>query len=250
MMASKPRIGINGDYRGARKDSPAFLYLSAGYFDAVSKAGGVPMIIPPLLDPADLDCLLEVLDGVVLAGGADLDPRNDGFMLHPAVRLLDRRRETFDRMLARAVAERQMPVFGIGCGMQLLNVSQGGNLLLHIAEDQPRALPHLDATDPNHRHALVVQPRSLMDRVYGEGEIRVNSMHHMALDEIAPGFAVTARCPDGIVEAIESTREDWFAIGTQFHPENESASALDQQIFDEFLKGVAAQCAAMRMVAA
>jgi putative glutamine amidotransferase len=248
-MAPKLRIGLNADFRSARKDNPAFLYLCAGYFDAVSKAGGVPVILPPLEDPADLECLLDVLDGVVLAGGADLDPRNDGFMLHPSIRLLDSRRETFDRMLVRAVAERQMPVFGIGCGMQLLNVSQGGNLLLHIAEDQPRALPHLDFTDPTHRHALVVERKTLMDRVYGEGEIRVNSMHHMALDEIAPGFAVTARCPDGIVEAIESTREDWFAIGTQFHPESDSASALDQQIFEEFLKGVAAQAGVMKLVA-
>ena len=102
--------------------------------------------------------MLDVLDGVVLVGGADLDPRNDGFMLHPAVRLLDRRRELFDRALMRLVAERRMPVLGIGCGMQLLNVSQGGNLFLHIAEDLPRALPHADATDPNHRHALEVVP--------------------------------------------------------------------------------------------
>jgi putative glutamine amidotransferase len=249
-MASKLLIGINADYRGMRKDTPAYLYLYAGYFDAVVKAGGVPIIIPPLKDQGDLDRVLDALDGVVLAGGADLDPRNDGFMLHPSMRLLDRRREEFDRMLVRSVAQRRMPIFGIGCGMQLLNVSQGGNLFLHIAEDVPRALPHLDATDPNHRHALVVEMGSLMDRVYGEGEIRVNSLHHMALDEIAPGFAVTARCPDGIVEAIESTQDDWFAIGTQFHPENDSASALDQRIFDEFVEGVAAQSGAMKLVAA
>ena len=70
-----------------------------------------------------------------------------------------------------------------------------------------------------------------MERVFGEGEIRVNSMHHMAMDEVASGFMVTARCPDGVVEAIESTMEDWFAIGTQFHPESDSASALDSEDF-------------------
>ena len=81
-----------------------------------------------------------------------------------------------------------MPVMGVGCGMQLLNVSQGGNLFLHIPEDLPRALPHLDAMDPNHRHALEVEMGTLMERVYGEGEIRVNSMHHMAIDDVAPGL--------------------------------------------------------------
>ncbi len=147
------------------------------------------------------------------------------------------------------VAERRMPVMGVGCGMQLLNVSQGGTLFLHIAEDMPRALPHLDAMDPNHRHALEIVMGTLMERVYGEGEIRVNSMHHMAVDDVAPGFVVTARCPDGVVEAIESTRDDWFAIGTQFHPENESASALDLRIFEEFVAGITGEVLEMRMVA-
>ena len=236
-MNRKPLIGVNMDYRSARKDTPAFSFLCAGYFDCLTKAGAVPLVIPPLADEGDLAQVLDVLDGVVMIGGSDLDPRRDGFMVHPSIRLLDTRREDFDRMLIRQVADRRMPVFGIGVGMQLLNVSQGGNLFLHIPEDLPRALPHQDPLDPAHRHALVVEKGSLMERVYGEGEIRVNSLHHMAIDEVAPGFAVTARCPDGVVEAIESIREDWFALGTQFHPESPSASALDLRIFEEFLCG-------------
>ena len=88
-----------------------------------------------------------------------------------------------------------------------------------------------------------------MERVYGEGEIRVNSCHHMAIDEVAPGFMVSARCPDGVIEAIESTQPDWFAIGTQFHPESHSASALDQRIVEEFVMGVAHSQPRMRLVA-
>jgi putative glutamine amidotransferase len=75
-------------------------------------------------------------------------------------------------------------------------------------------------------------------------------MHHMAIDEVAPGFEVTARCPDGVIEAIESQMPDWFAIGTQFHPESTSASALDQRIFEEFMAAIAEPVASeMRMVA-
>jgi putative glutamine amidotransferase len=248
-MNGKPLIGLNTDYRSARKDSPAFSYLCAGYYDSLVKAGAIPVIIPPLADIHDLRRALDPLDGFVMIGGADLDPRRDGFMLHPSVRLLDPRREDFDRMLISEIARRQMPVFGIGVGMQLLNVSQGGNLFLHIPEDSPRAIPHADSLDPAHRHALEVVPGSLMDRVYGEGEIRVNSMHHMAVDDIAPGFRATARCPDGIVEAIESVMDDWFAFGTQFHPEADSASALDLRIFEEFLIGATGVVPEMRMVA-
>ncbi len=248
-MSRKPLIGLNAEFRSAKKDSPSFSYLSAGYYDAIVAAGGIPVVIPPLKDDEDLERVLDLLDGVVMIGGADLDPRRDGFMLHPAVRTLEGRREDFDRRLMNMIAVRRTPVFGIGVGMQLLNVSQGGNLFLHVPEDLPKALPHKDPLDPAHRHALEVVPGTLMERVYGEGEIRVNSVHHMAVDEVAQGFVVTARCPDGVIEAIESTHEDWFALGTQFHPESDSASALDLRIFEEFIMGVGGEVPALRMVA-
>ena len=237
-MLTKPIIGINADFRAARKDTPAFSYICEGYSDSLIKAGAIPVIIPPVDDQEDLSRLLDLLDGIVMIGGADLDPRRDGYMMHPSIRLLDARREKFDRKLMRLVSQRRLPMLGIGTGLQLLNVNEGGTLFLHIPEDAPRALPHMDPLDPAHRHALEVEPGSLMERVYGEGEIRVNSMHHMAIDDVAAGFAVTARCPDGIAEAIESVRDDWFAVGTQFHPESVSASALDLRIFEEFLAGV------------
>jgi putative glutamine amidotransferase len=231
---SKPIIALNADYRVAAGDKPAVSYVPAGYYDALVEAGALPVILPPV----DL-----------LVGGADLDPRRDGWMLHPAVRPLASRRENFDRMLARTVCERRMPVFGIGVGMQLLNVTMGGNLFLHLPEDLPEALPHHDILDPAHRHTLELAAGSIMDRVYGDGELRVNSRHHMAIDELADSFRVTAKCPDGVIEAIESNSEDWFAMGTQFHPEAETASALDLRIFEEFLAGVKESAEPMRLVA-
>ncbi len=249
-MSRKPLIGLNSDYVGATEKRPAYSLACAGYFDSILDSGGIPIIVPPLHDEADMAHVLEQLDGFVLVGGRDLDPRNDGFMLHPSVRALDARRERFDRRLCQMICDRQLPVFGIGAGMQLLNVTMGGNLFLHIAEDLPQAIPHKDLQDPNHRHGLVVEEDSLMDSIYGEGEIRVNSMHHMAVDEVADGFRVTARCPDGVIEAIESEIEGWFALGTQFHPEADSASALDIRLFEEFMAAVhASKHVPMRMVA-
>ncbi len=96
-MRSKPLIGLNADYRAAKKDAPAFSYVCAGYYDSIMEAGGVPIVLPPVSDPADLERLLDLVDGMVLVGGADLDPRRDGYMLHPSVRPLDTRREDFDR---------------------------------------------------------------------------------------------------------------------------------------------------------
>jgi putative glutamine amidotransferase len=88
-----------------------------------------------------------------------------------------------------------------------------------------------------------------MERVYGDGEIRVNSMHHMAIDDVANSFRVTARAPDGVVEAIESAVEGWTAIGVQFHPEADTASALDVKIFEEFIIGITGLVPEMRLVA-
>ncbi len=250
-MSTKPIIGINADFRSnPNAEKPNFSYISADYFDAIRKAGGIPFILPPTEDEDEIHQLLEHLDGVLLVGGGDLDPTRDGWMLHSSVRPMDARRETFDRLFVYCHCERRIPSFGIGVGMQLLNVSQGGNLMLHIPEDCPNALPHFDPLDTGHRHTLNITEDSIMGRVYGDGELRVNSMHHMAVDEIAPGFEVTAYCPDGIIEAIECRIPGWFAFGTQFHPEMATASALDSRIFEEFMLGVTnANCIPLRAVA-
>lgn len=248
-MSVKPMIGVNVDYRSSKKDSPAYCFLHAGYCNSLLRAGSVPVLLPPMDEEDDIRRVLNTLDGLLFIGGADLDCRRDGYMLHPSMRLLDARREEFDRRLMDVAADRKMPVMGIGSGMQLLNVSQGGTLFLHIGEDLPKAIPHFDAMDPNHRHALEIEMGTIMERVYGDGEIRVNSSHHMAVDDVAPGFAVTARCPDGVVETIESMIDGWFAFGTQFHPESESASALDLRIFEEFVAGITGEVLEMRLVA-
>jgi putative glutamine amidotransferase len=237
-MKCKPLIGLNADYRPHQKQTPAFSYVPAGYYRAIQAAGAIPVIIPPTEDPESIATLIDTLHGFVLIGGQDLDPRNDGWMTHPSVQAMDPIRERFDRLLMNEIAERRLPVFGIGVGMQLMNVNQGGTLFLHLPEDCPNAVPHRDLIDPQHRHGLQVEPDSLMSRVYGDGEIRVTSRHHMGIDEVAPGFRITARCPDGIIEAIESEMLDWWALGTQFHPESDAASAVDIRIFEEFIDGV------------
>ena len=238
MAAAKPMVIVNGDYRPPRKDAPAFSFVPAGYYNCLIRAGAIPVIIPPLADEDDINRILDQVERRSYAEGPTWDTRRRRVHDSSGHAAIGFRREKFDRLLVQLVAERKMPVMGVGSGLQLLNVSQGGNLFFHIPEDFPRALPHCDPIDPNHRHALVVERGTLMERVYGEGEIRVNSRHHMAIDEVAPGFAVTARCPDGVIEAIESTRDDWFAFGTQFHPESDSASALDLRIFEEFIAGI------------
>ena len=204
-MRKKPLIGLNADYRSAKKDSPAFSYLAAGYYDSISgrwrRAGHAsPSGRGRRYEPCARTSRWRCARGrePIWTRGATAS------CCIPACDRWTARREEFDRLLMKLIAKRRLPVFGIGSGMQLINVSQGGNLYLHIPEDLPKAIPHSDSIDPAHRHGLEVVPGTLMERVFGDGEIRVNSMHHMAIDELAPGFMVSARSPDGVIEAIES----------------------------------------------
>ena len=234
-----PRIGHTTAHKPERNDVQGVSFVFDGYLRGLVEAGAVPVLLP---NCHNFDVTLEQLDdldGVVFVGGGDLDPRNDGYMLHPYTRPMPPEREKFDRALMREVARRRLPVLAIGVGMQLLNVDQGGALFLHIPDDIPHAFPHRDPMDPYHRHGLTIEKNSLLDRVYGDNDVRVSSMHHMAVDDVAPNFLVSARCPgDNVVEAIESTYEDWLAVGVQFHPESTAASVLDRRIFHEFVKGV------------
>ena len=232
----KPVVGINCDYRPAGRDNISLGWLPAGYFERVEAAGGIPVMLTPLAEDADLRRVLEGLDGVVLSGcRLDLDPVRLGFDPHPVSRAMPQRREDFDRRLARLCYEMKIPVLAIGVGMQTLNVVCGGTLFQHIPEDVLRPLHHRDAVENCLRHIIEIVPGTRMDAIYGPGEIRVNSDHHMAIDNLAMPFRVSATAPDGVVEAYESAIDDWAVIGTQWHPESESASALDMQVFEAFV---------------
>ncbi len=251
-----PIIGINVENKPACNGVSEFDYISHDYVDAIVSAGGIPLLLPPVDKLELIPKLIDRVDGVLFIGGPDLNPNNDHYKIHRSVRMMSARRENFDRALMKEIAKRRIPVMGVGVGLQLLNVSQGGSLFYHIPEDLPRALLHRDLqSDYSLRHRLIVEKGSLLASVYGDNDVRVNSRHHMAIDDVASGFVVTARCPgladmkassddearsgDSVIEAIESCMEDWFAFGVQFHPEaKHSATALDLKIFEKFIEGV------------
>jgi putative glutamine amidotransferase len=241
-MNAKPIIAINSDFRPAKGDSFAFSWIHNGYYDSISASGGIPVVLSPLAEDDDLRRVLEMVDGVVLTGcKLDLDPIRLGFDKHPITRPMPPRREDFDRRLARLAFEMKIPTLAVGAGMQTLNVICGGTLFQHVAEDVLKSLCHRDPVENCLRHVIEIVPGTKMDGVYGPGEIRVNSDHHMAVDQLASCFRVSATAMDGVIEAYESAIENWWCLGVQFHPENESASALDMQVFEAFIDGVKEQ---------
>jgi putative glutamine amidotransferase len=233
---TRPFIGVNADFVPAGKLTCAHLRLHVGYLDALVAAGGLPVVVPPLGKDVELDAFLDRLDGFVLSGGLDMDPRRIGQPGHPAVQPMAERRDESDRLLVRRLLKRRLPLLAVGLGMQQLNVALGGSLYLHLPEEQPRALPHRDATGGPHRHLVLLEPGTRLDEIYGGGELRVNSAHHQAVRQLGTGLRVGARAPDGVIEAIETTEPSWFCVGVQWHPESETASALDAQLFDCFVQ--------------
>lgn len=247
MSTEKPMIGITGDFRPERYDGAALSWFNTGYYDSVIAAGGLPVLLPPYEDDKDLQRMMEGLDGIVLAGcNLDLDPARMKMHAHPAVKIMPKRREDFDRRVVEMAMAMGMPVLAIGSGMQLVNVMCGGTLFQHIPEDVPRSIHHRDPVEKNLRHVLEIVPGTRVDSIYGPGEVRVNSNHHMAVNALASRFRVSATCPDGVIEAYESVDEEWFCLGVQWHPESSNASALDLQIFEAFVDA-AVKSVEMRM---
>ena len=246
---TRPLIGVNADFTPAGKTITAHLRLPVGYMDAVAAAGGLPVVLPPLAKDIDADAWLDRLDGVVLSGGLDLDPRRHGLPTHPAVQYLPERRDDSDRCLVRRLLDRRTPVLAVGLGMQQINVALGGTLFLHLPADQPRAMPHRDPAGGAHRHVVLVEPNTRLEEIYGGGEIRVNSAHHQAVRQAAPGLRVCARAPDGVIEAVEAADPNWFCVGVQWHPESETASALDGQLFECFVQACLRQTQPLSLAA-
>ena len=249
-QSCRPIVGLNADYIPAGKATKPHLRLNAGYADAVLTAGGLPVLMPILDKETDIRLFLDRVDGFVLTGGLDLDPRRLGLPRHHAVTPMHERREERDRILVRLLLERQIPILGVGVGMHQLNVACGGSLFLHLPEDCPRTMPHADPSCSGpHRHLVHMKPGSRLEEIYGGTELLVNSNHHQAVNQVGAQFRVAAVAPDGVIEALEALDPNWFCVATQWHPEADSSSALDLQLFECFVQTCLRQSPALALAA-
>jgi putative glutamine amidotransferase len=200
------------------------------YARSVALAGGAPVIIPLEQGERAWRCIYERLDGLLFPGGVDVDPAYYGEERHPRLGKVDAPLDQVELVLARWALEEHLPVLAICRGIQLINVAAGGTLYQDIPTQLPGALPHACSAPTYPReyraHMVHVEPGSRTATALETVVCKTNSRHHQAVKDVAPGFAVTARAPDGVIEAIEH-EEAPFIVGVQWHPE--SLAATDPQ---------------------
>ena len=209
-----PIIGLTGNFR----DSDCT--LAEGYYQSILKAGGTPFIIPCYDDIDALVNTLEHLDGIVLTGGADINPLYLGEEPIKELHGINPRRDRQELLLTKLAADRQIPILGICRGIQTMNAAFGGTLLqdIHVQMEGTRIKHDQNLERSYASHTVSIESNSLLHELFGADSIAVNSFHHQAVKEAAPGFRVCARATDGVIEAIEST-EYKSMLGVQWHPE-------------------------------
>ena len=213
--SKKPVIGITGNY------SEQSCQLAEGYYKSVVRAGGVPVIIPPVADTDVLINTLERLDGLLLSGGADFNPLYAGEEPSPRLGGINSERDLPELLVTQLAYNRQIPMLGICRGIQTLVMALGGKVNQDISDiAKVRHSQDADRSEPT--HSVSIDQDSTLYNIYqdqlSDGQLFVNSFHHQAVADSGPRFRVVAKSSDGIIEAIES-REFKSILGVQWHPE-------------------------------
>ena len=234
----KPLIGITCGSSGSDRNTKVPQdRLNCAYSRAVMAAGGLPVILPNLAEPRVELEILDRLDGLLLSGGADIAPRHYGQQPFNSSVEIDETRDVTEIPLAREAVRRDLPVLGICRGIQTLNVALGGTLVQDLAIQKPTEVRHRQ-TEPRGTttHPIEIDTCTRMEAALGANRVRVNSLHHQALDRIAEELKATAFAPDGIVEGVE-IREARFIVAVQFHPEELiSESPEARRLFASFVE--------------
>lgn len=228
MSPRRPVIGIPTQTLHVIDDIPPGLppswVMNQRYYLAVTAAGAVPWMIPLLhQDRETLREIYDRLDGVLLAGGVDMDPATYGDPRHPATGVTDPPRDTVELQLARWAVEEGKPLLGLCRGLQVINVAQGGSLIQDIPSELEGALKHdyyPTAGFPRDHlaHEVQLESGSRLERLFERRDLSVNSMHHQGIRRLGRELVVTAHAPDGLIEGIE--RENGrYLVGVQWHPE-------------------------------
>ena len=238
-MENRPIIGISA----SRSEENRQLLLKETYFDAIVRAGGLPIVFPSsITDEAAIGELLDHVDGVLLSGGIDIHPRRFGEEILPACDNIDEKRDEFELTLTRMAIERGMPVFGICRGIQVIAVALGGTLFQDIESQLgiPAAEHKQEPPFDDYKHTVRFKEGGLLERITGTTLMLTNSMHHQAIKDAGEKLKIEGITMDGIIEAVSMAGNE-AVFGVEFHPEClESFSDPAARMFTYFVERAAA----------
>jgi putative glutamine amidotransferase len=231
------RIGISGVVRSW--DDSDRTGVNAAYVRAVLAGGGVPLVLSPLMGAALAGRALDGLDALVLSGGEDIDPHWYGAEPSPLLSPPSRERDLFELALFAVARQRQLPILGICRGLQLINVGLGGTLYQDLPTERPSGVQHRpDGARDLRTHRIRLTPGSRAAEALGVTSLTVNSSHHQAIRDLAPGLCATGWTDDELIEAVESPPGQPWLVAVQWHPEemHEDARAPERGLFTTLVR--------------
>ncbi len=246
---TRPLIGVTtSELRRQQTPTPegepaqTEMALGLKYLEAVERAGGIPVVLPPLRPPA-IPSLLASLNGLLLSGGPDLDPVAYGAESHALLGPTEPSLDAFEVALARAADRRQIPILGICRGAQALNVARGGSLHQHLPDVTDGSIAHRQTVSGRLTcHQVRIAPASRLATVVGDAPLAVNSFHHQAIDRVGRGLVAVAWAPDGTIEAVEAGGRE-LVLGVQWHAETLVAARRHRALFKQLVLAARAHAA-------
>ncbi len=212
-------------------------YLPGPYVAAVRNAGGVPILLPPGEKRGER--ILSLIDGLIFAGGGDVEPGIYGGKSHSTVADVDPERDEFELALAEEVLKNSMPTLGICRGSQLLNVSTGGKLIEDLPSEIQDSIAHQANVGVASEHPVQIEQGSRLAEITGTTDLIVRSKHHQGMRTVPDVWRISARAADGVIEALEHNEHPWM-IGVLWHPELSPGDPQHQRIFEALVKASSA----------
>ena len=233
----KPLLGIACDVRPGPRN---LAFVFENYIRCVENAGGVPVLLPPLVDPAPAADILRRLDGVLFVGGEDIDPGVYGEEPLPGYEPVPPHRGTFDLELARCALNSDLPILAVCYGAQLLAVVTGGTLWQHLPDQLPDGLEHRGKYPDLPLHPVTLEPGTRLSRIFGTAAGEVNTSHHQGIRTLGEDWIVSAASPDGVIEGFERPG-DRFVVGVQWHPELMETRPEQRALFEAFVEAASSR---------
>ncbi|WP_163538712.1 gamma-glutamyl-gamma-aminobutyrate hydrolase family protein [Gracilibacillus sp. YIM 98692] len=233
--SNRPVVGITSSMVN-HNNIPSY-NIHEKHIQAVIKAGGVPVIIPTGTNEMT-EVWVRICHGIILSSGEDIDPNTFGANPSPKIQKTNKKRDFTEVELVKNALKQGKPILGLCRGATMLNVALGGTVIQDIETNNTKAMKHnQQATRPEPTHYIQIDETSELYQIIGSSNILVNSMHHQAIDQIAPNLKKTAVAPDGVIEAVEGTdKTSPMLMGIQWHPEEMAGEdPIMQRLFDRFV---------------